>query len=481
MRVFVFILAFGLEISSFAQVIESKKVLNLPDVLLSVDHHYPLIVGAMQDLEKARADLLSAKGGFDPTLKSTYQTTLSGEYENRFFDTVVEQPTALWGTRFFAGYRNGQGNFGPYDERLLTQNDGEVRAGIALPLLRGGMIDDRRARIDSSQKAVEAAEESTNLQKLNSKRLATHRYYEWVAAVEKLKIAQSLLKIALDRDEAMSHRVLKGDAAKIEQTDNIRSVIQRESAVIAATRAVEKAALELSLFHRDPAGNPLLVSSEEAPSDGLKLPQDGEPNARTYRNDLTKFAQEVSLRHPEVRRFQAQIAQNEVEKKLAKNSILPRLDAEFAVSKDFGQGSISKSIPEYKAAIKLEFPLLLRTGRGRADATAAQGIKLDAAFALARDRIRVAVQDATQAIEASRKRIFLIKNEVDLSIKIEEAERIKFKHGDSNILTVNLREQATADAKSRIIDALTDFYRAQADFAATALGHDISAVQANGN
>ncbi len=443
----------------------SVDSLTLSQVLTSVDTHYPLIIGALQDREKARGDLLSAQGAFDPVLKSAYQATPSGEYENRYFDTVIEQPTPLWGTRLFAGYRNGRGRFGPYDERLLTNNDGEVRGGLEVPLLRGGVTDDRRARIGSSQKSLEASEQSIDLQKIDSKRQASYRYFDWVAAAEKLKVAHAVLKLAQDRDEAMGHRVTRGDAARIEQIDNHRSVTQREAALVSAMRSFDKSALELSLFYRDHNGRPLLATIDQLPKEGLDLPSSA-PGASEYLPRPEVLALEVLPRHPEVLRLHAQLDQNEIERKLARNSILPKLDAELMVAQDLGVGSSSKSTLEYKAALKFELPLFLRSGRGRAEALASQGAKLDAQLDLARDRIKVAISDSSQSLEASRKRILLTKNEVALSLKVEDAERVKFKHGDSNILTVNLREQATADAKSRLIDAFADFFRAQADFTA---------------
>jgi cobalt-zinc-cadmium efflux system outer membrane protein len=450
-----------------AQVRVQEK-LTLTQVLNSVDAHFPLVIGAMQDREKAKGDLLAARGGFDPVLRSSYQTTPSGEYVNRAFDFSVEQPTALWGARFFAGYRNGQGKFGPYDEKLLTTQQGEVRGGLEIPLLRGGPIDERRARIGSNEQALENATQSLDAQKLDSKRLASYRYYEWISAGEKLKIADELLKLALDRDDAMKHRVLRGDAAKVEQVDNLRSVNQREAGRIAAKRSFDKASLDLSLFYRGAQGAPLLANFEQLPTKGFEVPS--APEA-AQKEDLIgqkekEWVSQNIPKHPETLRLQAQIGQNEVDQSLAKNSIFPKLDAEFAVAQDLGTSSSSKTILEYKAALKLEFPLLLRTGRGRSEATLAQGLKLDAQLNLTRNRLEIAIQDASQAIRAALRRITLTQSEVTLAAKVEEAERVRFKQGDSNILTVNLREQTTADARSRSIDALADFYRAKADLEA---------------
>jgi cobalt-zinc-cadmium efflux system outer membrane protein len=439
----------------------AQAALELPRVLHSVDAHYPLVRAATEDLLRAEGDLLSAKGGFDPVVRSGFQATPSGEYENRVFDSSIEQPTALWGARLQAGYRNGQGKFGPYDERLLTNSDGELRAGVEVPLLRGGLIDDRRARIGVAEKGMEATRSQLGVQKLDARRLASHRYFDWVASGVKLRVAETLLKLAVDRDQVLKSRVSSGDAARVDQVDNRRSVVQREAAVIQAKRSFEKASLELSLFLRNDQGQVLLPALIEVPNEGLPIPRQGD-----FQSRLSSPIDSVVEQHPEVLRLRANLEQVEVERSLARNSILPKLDGELAVSQDLGTGIEKKTTFEYKAALKLEIPLLLRSGRGRFASVTAQEARVQAQLGLARDRLRVGIDDSNQAIQASFRRFTMAQEEAELALKVEEAERVRFRHGDSNILMVNLREQATADARVRMIDASADYHRAVADFEA---------------
>lgn len=446
--------------------------LSLDTVLNSVDSHYPWVIGAVQDLEKAKGDLTSAQGGFDPVLKTMYQTIASGEYENHYFDLVLEQPTTLWGARVFSGYRNGSGQFAPYDERLLTTRDGEVRAGLEFPLLRGGFIDERRARIVSGKKGLDISKAQLNIQQLDARRQASYRYFDWIASGEKLRISQKLLELAIDRDRILRRRVTKGDAAQIEQVDNQRSLAQRESSLISAQRALEKAALELSLFYRDSNGNPTIPSPQELPEELSEKFSKSllTESLRPHPDESVSIAQQILPQHPEFLRLQSQFEQNEIDRGLAKNSILPKLDAEFLTSQDIPANQSKKSIFEVKAAVKLEFPLFLRSGRGKFDATSAQSAKLETQLELVRDRIRVAIQDSLQAMAAARNRVDAARREVELSLQVEKAERLKFQQGDSTILTVNLRETSTSDARIRVVDALVDDYRARADFLAATAG-----------
>ena len=55
---------------------------------------------------------------------------------------------------------------------------------------------------------------------------------------------------------------------------------------------------------------------------------------------------------------------------------------------------------------------------------------------------------------------------------MEQAERRKFDLGDSNLLLVNLREQATADAAFLEVVAKQEYFRARADLRA-AIASDV--------
>lgn len=444
-------------------IIHSNR-LSLREVSMSIQNHYPLVISALRDLDRANADLASAQGGFDPQLKSYYSATPAGEYQNRNADVVIEQPTRLWGAKVLGGYRIGAGRFGPYDEKLATLDRGEVRGGIELPLLRGGPIDERRARLKVAELGMEGAQFALKSQELDAHRVGSHRYWEWVAAGRKLVINEELRKLAADRDAAMQQRVRVGDVAQVEQTDNVRALLQRDASLVAARRAFQKAQLELSIFMRDRMGEPLLVEISRVPT---RIDSHA-ASIRTKIEALKKDAIPLVERHPEVERLRRQLSQVETEVSLSQNLVLPKLDSDFMASKDLGAGPESKRRTEYRFALRLEFPLLFRSPRGRLAAANASQNRAEAQLVLIRNRVKVAIEDSVQAIDAAARRIELAELEVVAARKVEEAEKTRFKHGDSNILTVNLREQATADARVREVDAMIDLWKSIADLQAAA-------------
>lgn len=461
---------FGTILSLFLATNAWGEALTLEDVFDSVDHYYPLILGAKQDIEKSRGDYLSAQGGFDPVLKSTVQDSSLGYYTNTHYDLALEQPTPLWGTKLVTGYRKGVGNFPVYDSKYQTFDQGELRAGVEVPLLRGGWIDERRNRVRSGEIGIQAAEQNLSSKQLELRREAARKYWDWVAAGRKAQVAEELLNIALVRDQALLTRVQKGDAAKIDHTDNQRAVFQRQASLVSAKRSLQKAMLELSLYYRNHEGRPILAQEEKLPKSFPKL--DLKQDLKMQEADLDQ----VASQYPDTQVYTLQLQQIEFDQSLAKNQILPKLDLNLSMVKDFGMSPGSAYLPpsnypyELRVYLSFELPLFLRTARGKLDSISAQSQKLSLIQDLTRDRIKTQIMDSSQSLTAALTRIEYIQREVELAEKLEEAERKRFRLGDSSLLLINIREQSTRDAMNKEIDALADFFKAQAEYYTYTIG-----------
>lgn len=425
-----------------------------------------MIVSARMDLEKAQADYLAAQGGFDPNLKSSLISSVDGYYKNAYTDISVEQSTALWGTRFYAGWRNGQGSFPIYDAKYATFTGGEFRGGVEVPLLKGGSTDERRTRLGTSERGLELAERGIDAQKIEVNKQAAFKYWDWVAAGKKLKVAEDLLVISLVRDKGLIDRVKHGDTPQIDQTDNQRAVVQRKSGVIAAERALQKASFELSIFLRDPSGFPRVLSKEYLP---VEFP---EPKLDETILASGEDSHSISS-HPEVQRFRIQAEQIQMEYQLAKNQVLPRLDFSFGFFSDLGNNpGTTPYLPAYgdpsevRLGLTLEFPLFFRSSRGKRDSLSFSLSKLNVMRGLAQDRLQVQLNDSRQAMKTALERLDLARKEISLNQKLEEAERVRFQHGESNVLMINIREQITRDAWIKEYDALSEFFKSKAELIA---------------
>lgn len=446
-------------------VLASPAPLSLPEVQTSCERAFPSILAAQSDVVSAEGERLSAVGAFDPSWKTRgWFVPISG-YPHMRVDSSVEVPTPLWGANFFAGYRLGQGKIPDYYRERETLSLGELRAGVAVPLVRNGPIDRRRAALAKAELSTEVAQHVFAQQRLDILRAAAHRYWDWVAAGRRRAVAEELLRIALDRDGQLAARAHVGDVARFDKQDNERALAQRRALMTQAQRSLEQAALELSLYWRDDTGLPTLPLDSRLPNSFPTLESaDAWPAADVERA--------LSSR-PDVQRLLKQAAQQEVETRLAQNQVLPGLDVGLAFAQDIGSTTRPElaplSQPELEVSAVLDVPLLYRSTLGRLQAARAAQAKLRAQVQLMKDRVAVDIQDALSARKAAEERIAFTAQEVSVALVLEQGERTKMELGDSSLLFVNLREQATAEARLREIDAWADLHKAHASLRA-ALG-----------
>lgn len=441
---------------------KGPDALRLDDVLTSVDRSFPLLKAAELEQSIVAGDLLSAQGGFDISWKTRANLIPVGYYDSVRIESVVEQPTALWGASAFAGYKLGRGHIPIYDGRQETLEYGEVRAGVNVPLWRNGPIDRRRASLARAELGKDIAGLSVAEQRIQFRRTAAHRYWAWVAAGRRLVIAHELLKNVEGRDAGLGARVDRGDLPRVERTDNARAIEQRKAQVALSQRGLEQAAIELGLLLRDQEGKPTSPPLERMIRSFPEPPPD---HSTASRDDLSR----AQAQRPETRRFQLQLNQNQIERDWAKNQLAPGIDLQLAGSQDFGRPLPSRpdlSQPVFEVFVLLDIPIQTRLMRGRADAAAAMVTRFGHLRDFARERIDADVRDAHSAIRGARERIDAARREVALAVELEKAERTRFEQGDSHLLIVNIREQQTAEAELREVDAFLDYHRAAADLKA---------------
>lgn len=440
--------------------------LGLAEVLASTERSYPLIRAAELERRVAQGELESAEGGFDLSWKARGTVTPLGYYDSVRAETTIEKPTPWWGASAFAGWKLGTGEFPVYDGRQQTLDYGELRAGVQLPVWRNGPTDRRRANLARAEVGTELAELSIAQQKIDLRRAAAQRYWAWVAAGRRVRVVDALLEDVVQRDAGLAQRVEAGDLPPIEQIENRRAIEQRRALATQVRRGLEQAAIELGLFLRDERGEPTLPGPERLPASFPEV-------ASTVPSEPGRDGLVAQQRRPEARRLALLQTQQRVELEWAQNQLAPGIDLQVAVAKDFGpplpaRPDLSETVVE--ASVLLDIPIQTRLARGRVDAARASAERLGLQAKLARDRIDADVRDAHSAIGAALQRIEATRREVELARELEAGERARFEQGDSTLLIVNLREQQSAEAQLREVDAVLEYFRARTDLDAAVGG-----------
>lgn len=449
------------------------KPLFVEEVLNSVTNQYPPMLAALIERDIAAGRLRSAQGGFDFQLFSKLFGTPSGYYESGTFDSGFEQFTGIWGSTVFGGYRLTRGDLLPDYEKDRTERGGEGRIGLRLPLLRDGSIDRRRAAIYKATLDQELANPAIQRQQLDFIRAATVAYYSWLGTGIRLQLAEELLRVARERTQALTNQVASGLIPRIVLTDNERLIVARSLGVVQAKRRFEASAIALSLFHRGPEDQPLLAPRERLPS-GFPVQQTLEPGMHPLELEL------ALQRRPEIRRLKLSIEKTQVDLRLARNQRMPNLDAGVLVTDNFGnQPYKDRAQTELEVGVEFKMPLQRRDAKGRIAEFEGQISQLQNQERFARERISTEIQDARSAIFAALDQTQQAALNVSLARELQAAETERFLQGATDLLALQLREQAAFEAELTAVDASLEYFRAQADLdAATAASAPIAMQKA---
>jgi outer membrane protein TolC len=447
--------------------------LQLTEVLRSTDAAFPLLYAIEQERLIAAGQRLTAEGQFDPTARAS-GVDQAGTFSSTRLDAGVQQATPFGGVTTFAGWRQGLGNFPIYYGERKTAEGGEFRAGVNVPLLQNRDIDPRRARLRAAQIAERAADPTVRRARLDAFRAAAQAYWAWQTAGAQYRVAQDLLALAQKRQALLNESFEAKLIAESVPTLNRRLAAAREETLLASERALQQAAVRLSLYLRDSAGDPVVPKPE------WLLPNfpDLEPAAP----DPARLADDVAqalARRPELVQFQLEKERRAVELQLATNQLQPLLNVYAQAAQDVGfskktftgTGPFDTDRTTAEVGATLEVPLPFRTARGLTATARAQLAQLLARERYARDDVTAQVQDAVSELRQAYLRVGKAREELRQAQRVLELDTEAFRARQTSLIDLNLQEIAAAEARAKVLALLGGYYQAVANYQA-ALGLD---------
>lgn len=435
------------------------RSLGLEEVVSSVLSRYPPMLAALVEQDIATGRLRQAEGAFDLNLNAGLNATPTGYYDGRTGSVILEQGLQSWGAKVYGGYRLSSGFLPDYNTQR-TPPSGQLTAGVKVNLLRDGRLDRERATKAQAELGAAAADPVIVNQRLDFVRVASVAYFSWVGAGLRLSAAEALLRVANERTVAIDEQVRRGALAPIVRTDNERLVINRQLAVTQARRRFEAVSIELSLFLRDAQNLPVVATRDRLPPG---FPAVAPPDPASVAKDIDT----ALARRPELRALALSIGRLDIERNLARNDLLPSLD----VGLEARQSPAQRSLPDIDASetrvgVEFRVPLQRREAKGRLQTAEAQLGRLRTEEQFARQRIAAEVRDAHSALAAAALQIEQARRNVSLAVALEEAERLRFRQGATDLLALQIREQASFDARLGEVDAFAEYFRAHANYRA---------------
>lgn len=445
--------------------VNDPSKINLDAVIDSVYLSYPMLEYAVQQRTIAAGEQLQALGNFDLKVTAASENQATGFYETYRQRVGIVQPR-YEGGNFFGGYRVGRGNFEPWYKERETNEGGELRAGVAIPLAQDRRIDARRAELWRANAGRRLADPDINAQLIAFVQEASYAYWDWVAAGEKYRIAEGILRLAEERTEGIRRQTEEGLMDPPVLTDNLRLIADRRAALAAAQQKLRLTAVKLSLYYRGPDGRPVVPDDSLLPS--FPTPQPISPEAMS--NDISLAVNQ----RPELVVLAFVRQQLEIDFAQASNEFQPSLDAVVAGSQDVGTPASrlnDKGQFEAETSLYFDLPVQRRKARGKMQATRGKIVQVAAKQRLTEDKVVADVQAVYAALIAAYEQVQQMQQSVEYAEDLARRERRNLELGLGDLLNVALREQFAVEAAGKLVDSLLLYYVAQADYRA-ALAED---------
>lgn len=429
--------------------------LSVDEIHAWIDRSHPLLKGAGTEKVMARGRMLKALGAFEPVLVNDTEIERFvskdkfGTQSVGFNDTLIEARNPM-GFRYSAGVRQAIGDAKIPDLSFGNGNQQVILGGF-FPLLKGLMVNPENAELQRSELADPRADIRIAQTRQDLFLAAATQFWDWVAAVRYVDVQHKALKVAEDRFKQVEGRAKAGAVAPLDVVEANQEVQRRREVAIAAQRQVEQEQFKLSMFlwENNAPTLPALDRVPDFPAQTLSPTPDA----------VRAHKVQAKAERPEIREIGIEAKLNDIDLELAKNNLLPSLDAEAAPARAPEKFVLGLG---YRFGLELRIPILQRRSRG--EVLEAQG-KADRFVMVQKFReqqVVVDVDNALSAIERAKERMEAAVQSLRLAKTLEEGERFRFGLGATSVLFVNLRERNSVDSEAQVIRAKADYQKALA-------------------
>ena len=430
-----------------------SRELTLEELLRTVNNSYPQIISARLQVAKSRGDYIAALGEFDPKIRSKLRQLPVGGYVSKYNNNELDVPTMYNGLKMFGGYRIGVGNFPIYYQNYLTNNKGEYRAGLSLPLMKDRLIDNPRSELLTRSETIAMNKQDVISTKLSVYHEAIKAYWDWVQAGMQLQVLKNILELAAIRQKAMEKQVQLGELANITLLENKQTIMKRQQWVNRAEMDFEQAAIDLSLYYRMRDGTQILPSKNVLP---VKI--------REFKPNIIKTSdvEQQLKQHPDLCKLERYYRIVELKYQLAKNELLPSLDTTAFASKQYGIDGYPLLLPQaVQIGVRFKFPIYQRVARGKVISATSELRQVVTKKKFIYDQLNNQLNNMWVTLRTYQKQISLIEQELKLAEQVAGAERRNFFSGGSSLFLVNQREQIAAEVSLNLISAEVNLQKTQ--------------------
>lgn len=417
----------------------AAKELTYNEFIGYVKKYHPLVKTANLEISKAQANMMIARGGFDPKIEVDFNKK---QFKDKNYYSILNSSFKIptwYGIDIKAGFDNNEGIY--LNPENTIPNQGLTSLGISIPLGQGLLINQRMADVRKAKIQLKLSQAERKLLAIAVLYDASIAYFNWKKTFSEFQLYEEYTINAQVRFKGIRTLIEQGDKPAI---DSIEAGIILKNRLLSAEDSklkLTKAKLELSNFLWLENNIPLELAEEIVPENKLEVTI--QETLKT--NDLLGVEFSIET-HPKINALQNKIDILNVEKNLKANLLLPKIDVGYSYLSEPSYID-NYQFKDYKIGLDFYFPLFLRKERG--NLKLAKFKIQETKFLLDLERVQLQNKINAQKIEIKSflKQMEIVKSLAeDNGIMLKSEERL-FLFGESSLFLINTRENNLVTAK----------------------------------
>jgi len=435
--------------AAFGQELASKE-LTYTEFLGYVKKYHPLVKNANLEINKAQANLMMARGGFDPKIEVDFSKK---QFKDKEYYSILNSSFKIptwYGIEIKAGFDNNEGIY--LNPENTVPNQGLTSLGINVPLGQGLFINQRMADVRKAKIQMQLSQSERKLQAIAVLYDASLAYFNWKKNFNEVKLYEEYKENAGIRFKGIKTSIVQGDKPAIDSIEAGILIKNRILSLEDSKLKLAKAKLELANFLWLENNIPLELSDELIPETQLEFTI--QESLKT--NDLLNADFSIT-NHPKINALRSKIDILNVEKKLKANMLLPKIDVGYSYLSEPSYID-NYQFKDYKIGLDFYFPLFLRKERG--SLKLAKYKVQETEFTLDLEKVQLTNKINSQKLEIASlfKQMELIKGLVQDNVTMLKSEERLFSFGESSLFIINTRENNLVSAQLSKITLENRFY-----------------------
>jgi outer membrane protein TolC len=429
------------------------KVLTINDFWRQVKDNHPMAKQAILFNRIGSAELLSAKGGFDPKL---YGDWAQKHFDRKNYFSIGEYGVKIptwYGIELKGAYNTAHGVFLNPEEKL-PQN-GQAVVGISLPLIQGLMIDERRADVFKARQSI-GLNEAERAALLNDLALETTKiYWKWAFYYRQMEVFRQALAVAETRFNAIYTTYEQGDRMAMDTLESFIQVQDRQFQYNEALLDYQNITTELTAF---------ITAGKNIQNAIASRPQNFEAadTPLSYTDEQREvLSQNLLAAHPTLRLYDFKLAQLDVDRRLKQEKLKPKLNLNYNF---LGNGFQLSNIftDNYKWGLTFSASSLFRNERGNVQLVK---IKIENTQLLLEQKrldLNFKLQQYFNENENLQNQFRVYSDIVNNYQQLLQMESTRFELGESSLFLINSREMKVIESQVKLAKIRSDIEIARA-------------------